>query len=139
MNRFATGLLGVACAVSLISPSTLRAADKPPAPPIDPAPWVSVSDATVQKLKDEGKKFGFAGETAGVAVDAATGDVYMIVNGQGIWKSTDAGATFEHLRRAGILVKNMHGSHPALAQCLRITVGSPEDNDRVLAALGPRP
>jgi histidinol-phosphate aminotransferase len=51
----------------------------------------------------------------------------------------DANATFEHLRRAGILVKNMHGTHPALAQCLRITVGTIEDNDRVLAALGPRP
>jgi histidinol-phosphate aminotransferase len=51
----------------------------------------------------------------------------------------DANATFEQLRRAGILVKNMHGAHPALAQCLRITVGTPDDNDRVLAALGPRP
>jgi hypothetical protein len=39
------------------------------------------------------------------------------------------------LRAAGILVKNLHGSHPLLAQCLRITVGMPRENDVVIAAL----
>jgi histidinol-phosphate aminotransferase len=32
-------------------------------------------------------------------------------------------------------VKNVHGSHPLLAQCLRLTVGTPEENTRCLAAL----
>jgi histidinol-phosphate aminotransferase len=47
----------------------------------------------------------------------------------------DATRTFEALRGAGILVKNLHGWHPVLAQCLRITVGTPAENDALLAAL----
>ena len=36
---------------------------------------------------------------------------------------------FERLRAAGILVKNLHGWHPLLEHCLRITVGTPAEND----------
>jgi len=39
------------------------------------------------------------------------------------------------LREAGILVKNLHGAHPLLDHCLRITVGAPAENDALLAAL----
>jgi len=46
----------------------------------------------------------------------------------------DASALFEALRARRILVKNLHGWHPLLAQCLRITVGTPEENDALLAA-----
>ncbi|MBK1734096.1 histidinol-phosphate transaminase [Halorhodospira abdelmalekii] len=35
----------------------------------------------------------------------------------------------------GVLVKSLAGSHPRLADCLRVTVGRPEENDRFLAAL----
>lgn len=48
----------------------------------------------------------------------------------------DAPRLFEGLKSRGILVKNLHGWHPLLANCLRITVGSPADNDAVIAALG---
>ena len=51
----------------------------------------------------------------------------------------DAGVTFDNLRRDGILVKNMHGTHPSLANCLRITVGTPDENDALLRAIGARP
>ena len=51
----------------------------------------------------------------------------------------DAPRWFERLRQAGILVKNLHGWHPLLAGCLRITVGTPEENDAVLAALPTNP
>jgi histidinol-phosphate aminotransferase len=47
----------------------------------------------------------------------------------------DADAAFAALRGAGILVKNLDGWHPLLAQCLRITVGTPAENDAVLAVL----
>jgi len=47
----------------------------------------------------------------------------------------DAPRWFEALRQAGILVKNLHGSHPLLEHCLRITVGSPAENDALLGAL----
>lgn len=47
----------------------------------------------------------------------------------------DAPAWFARLGAAGILVKNLHGAHPLLAQCLRITIGTPAENDALLAAL----
>ncbi|MEP7183583.1 MAG: histidinol-phosphate transaminase [Betaproteobacteria bacterium] len=47
----------------------------------------------------------------------------------------DAPRTFAGLRAAGILVKNLHGWHPLLEHCLRITVGTPTENDALLAAL----
>ena len=47
----------------------------------------------------------------------------------------DAPAWFETLRNAKILVKNLHGWHPLLAHCLRITVGTPFENDAVLSTL----
>ena len=47
----------------------------------------------------------------------------------------DAPRWFQALRAAGILVKNRHGVHPLLQHCLRITVGSPVENDALLAAL----
>jgi histidinol-phosphate aminotransferase len=51
----------------------------------------------------------------------------------------DAPRWFDRLRQAGILVKNLHGWHPLLANCLRITVGTPDENDAVLAAFRTNP
>jgi len=42
---------------------------------------------------------------------------------------------FAALTDAGILVKNLHGWHPLLENCLRITVGTPDENDALIAAL----
>ncbi|MDQ6968887.1 MAG: histidinol-phosphate transaminase, partial [Mariprofundus sp.] len=48
---------------------------------------------------------------------------------------TDANHIFEQLKTHGILIKNMHGGSGLLANCLRITIGSPSENDAVLAAM----
>jgi histidinol-phosphate aminotransferase len=48
---------------------------------------------------------------------------------------TDANEMFEGLKARRILVKNLHGWHPLLANCLRITVGTTDENDLLLAAL----
>ncbi|HEY3179991.1 MAG TPA: histidinol-phosphate transaminase [Casimicrobiaceae bacterium] len=48
---------------------------------------------------------------------------------------SNANATFAALRDANILVKNLHGWHPVLANCLRITVGTPAENDALLKVL----
>jgi histidinol-phosphate aminotransferase len=48
----------------------------------------------------------------------------------------DPDRLFSGLRGRGILVKNVSGSHPLLAGCLRITVGTPHENDALLQALG---
>ena len=44
----------------------------------------------------------------------------------------DADRTYEALRRQGVLVRNLH---PALKNCLRITVGTPDENRILLTAL----
>ena len=50
---------------------------------------------------------------------------------------TNGGAdrVFAGLKDRGILVKNLNGAHPLLAECLRVTVGRPEENAAFLAAL----
>ncbi len=47
----------------------------------------------------------------------------------------DAPRAFEALKSRGILVKNLHGSHPLLGHCLRFTVGTADENATLLAAL----
>jgi histidinol-phosphate aminotransferase len=46
-----------------------------------------------------------------------------------------ASAIHAALREQGILVKNLHGSHPALEECLRITIGTEEENRLFLQGL----
>jgi histidinol-phosphate aminotransferase len=47
----------------------------------------------------------------------------------------DAARTFAALRERKVLIKNVSTMHPMLAQCLRLTVGSADENARMLAAL----
>ncbi|QOZ82440.1 MULTISPECIES: histidinol-phosphate transaminase [Chromobacterium] len=47
----------------------------------------------------------------------------------------DALALYQHFKASGILIKQLHGSHPLLERCLRLTVGTPQENDAMLAAL----
>jgi histidinol-phosphate aminotransferase len=46
-----------------------------------------------------------------------------------------APAVHAGLRERGVLVKNLHGTHPLLEGCLRVTVGTPQENAAFLAAL----
>ncbi len=47
----------------------------------------------------------------------------------------DAHAIFEGMKRQGVLVKNVSRMHPLLAGCLRLTVGTADENSRMLTAL----
>jgi hypothetical protein len=51
--------------------------------------WQNISDAVTSQVKP-----GYAGPTAGVIVDRTNGNVFMVVNDQGLWKSSDHGTTF---------------------------------------------
>jgi len=42
---------------------------------------------------------------------------------------------FEKLKAEGILIKCLDGGHPLLSACLRLTIGTPAENDRLLSAL----
>lgn len=46
-----------------------------------------------------------------------------------------AGKVFEGLKQRGVLIKKLDGSHPALADCLRVTVGTEEQNEQFIKAL----
>jgi histidinol-phosphate aminotransferase len=47
----------------------------------------------------------------------------------------DGPRAFEALKQRGILVRTFHGSHALLAHTLRLTVGSPDENRRLVDAL----
>lgn len=47
----------------------------------------------------------------------------------------DANRIFDGLRARRILIKNLHGWHPLLDNFLRMTVGTPPENDLLLSAL----
>ncbi len=47
----------------------------------------------------------------------------------------DAAKTFEGMRSRGVLVKNVSKMHPLLFNCLRLTVGTADENAQMLAAL----
>jgi histidinol-phosphate aminotransferase len=52
-----------------------------------------------------------------------------------LFRVPGAAAVFAGLKASGVLIKNLHGSQAALDNCLRVTVGTPAENDRFLEAL----
>jgi histidinol-phosphate aminotransferase len=52
-----------------------------------------------------------------------------------LFRTEGAERVFNGLKHRGILVKNLHGAHLALAGCLRVTVGTAGENDAFLDAL----
>jgi histidinol-phosphate aminotransferase len=61
----------------------------------------------------------------GVTVFASQANFFLV-------RVADADRTYEALKRRRVLVRNLH---PALAQCLRINVGTPDENRILLTAL----
>ena len=47
----------------------------------------------------------------------------------------DAQRCFDGLKASGILVKNVSKMHPSLSECLRLTVGTPAENQQLIKAL----
>lgn len=45
-----------------------------------------------------------------------------------LFRLKNARQVFEALKQQGILIKNLDGSHPMLTDCLRVTIGTPEEN-----------
>ncbi len=63
-------------------------------------------------------------------VQAFASDANMI-----LLRVPDAKLAFEGMKARGVLVKNISGLHPLLANCLRITVGTPDENVLTMNAL----
>jgi len=68
---------------------------------------------------------------------AALGDVTVFPSQANmiLVRVPDAKACFDGMKSRGVLVKHIAGLHPLLANCLRLTVGSPEENDALIQAL----
>jgi histidinol dehydrogenase len=47
----------------------------------------------------------------------------------------DSKRAFDGMKSRGVLVKHIAGMHPLLANCLRLTVGTPQENDLMIRAL----
>ncbi|HEB78427.1 MAG TPA: histidinol-phosphate transaminase [Methylothermaceae bacterium] len=52
-----------------------------------------------------------------------------------LFRVPDAGTVFERLKARGILIKNLDPAGGLLRNCLRVTVGTPAENQRFLTAL----
>ncbi len=52
-----------------------------------------------------------------------------------LFRVMHANAIFEGLKKRGVLIKNLSNAHPLLTDCLRVTVGTPEENERFIVAL----
>ena len=52
-----------------------------------------------------------------------------------LFRVMHANAIFEGLKKRGVLIKNLSSAHPLLTDCLRVTVGTPEENERFIVAL----
>ena len=81
-----------------------------------------------QIKRDRAKLFQQLSEIAAVRVYTSEANFLL-------FRVANAGAIFGGLKRRGVLIKNMDGGHPILKDCLRVTVGTPEENERFMAAL----
>ncbi|UCG56541.1 MAG: hypothetical protein JSU70_16960 [Phycisphaerales bacterium] len=59
--------------------------------------WADISAKVTRSLEDECAKIGYPGKTAGIVVDRITGNVFMVIPDQGIWRSDDQGNSFARI------------------------------------------
>ena len=86
---------------------------------------LDVLEAQAAEIKTERTKLGKALGALGVTVFPSEANFFLL-------RVPDAGKTYEGLKKQGVLVRNLH---PGLANCLRVTVGTPEENRILLNAL----
>ena len=52
-----------------------------------------------------------------------------------LFRVSEASQIFSALKQRNILIKNLDGAHPLLKNCLRVTIGTPDENKQFLQAL----
>lgn len=88
---------------------------------------IEVLEEQAARIRADRDELGAAlGALKGVTVYPSQANFFMI-------RVADARRTWEALRSQGVLVKNLDGS--ALPNCLRVTVGTPDENRILLTAL----
>ncbi|HEY7377444.1 MAG TPA: histidinol-phosphate transaminase [Steroidobacteraceae bacterium] len=138
----AYGLAGARCGVLLADPpvvSLLRRLLSPyavPAPTLDAAlaaleaPHLAMTRARVELVIAERERLSAALRASSLVAELWPSSANFI-----LVRCTDVDRAFRSLVGRGLLVRNLHG-RPALENCLRISIGTPEQNDRLLEALG---
>ncbi|GBH27107.1 histidinol-phosphate transaminase [Burkholderia vietnamiensis] len=90
---------------------------------------LDVLDAQAAELRAERTRVAQAvAALPGVTVFPSAGNFLLV-------RVPDAAAVFDALLTERVLIKNVSKMHPLLAECVRLTVGSPDENARLLAAL----
>lgn len=85
--------------------------------------------AQAEAIKAERTRlFGLLRSTGGVRAFPSAANFVL-------FRVARAAVVFRGLKQRGVLVKNLDGSHPMLADCLRVTVGTPQENTRFVDAL----
>jgi histidinol-phosphate aminotransferase len=88
----------------------------------------------LEVLQEQADKVLAEREGLGKALAALPGvTVYPSAANFFLVRVPDADLTYEALRRQGVLVRNLNG--PSLKNCLRITVGTPDENRILLTAM----
>jgi len=91
----------------------------------------AVFDAQTRAIREERERVAAAiAHLPGVTVYPSQANFLLVRTPPGTTPSWFAG-----LRERGVLVKNLDGAHDLLADCLRPTVGTPTENDALLAGL----
>lgn len=137
------GLAGVRLGFAVAHPAWIAEADKVRSPynvnaltqavvPVVLA-HADVLGEQVRAIRAERERLAAAlAALPGVTVFASEANFLML-------RVPDADAWTAGLRARRILVKNLHASHRALENCVRITVGTPAENDALIAALAAKP
>jgi histidinol-phosphate aminotransferase len=86
---------------------------------------LDVLDAQAARIRSDRAELARGLASLGVTVFPSSANFVLV-------RVADAARTFEALRRQGVLVKNLH---PGVAGCLRITVGTPDENRILLSAM----
>lgn len=92
---------------------------------------LAVFDEQTRLIREERTRLlAEMGKLAGLTVypSAANFILFRVPQGR-------ADAVFESIKQGGVLIKNMKATSGPLADCLRVTVGTPEENDAFLAGL----
>ena len=82
-----------------------------------------------QSIREQRQRL-FAALQALPGVHAFPSDANMVLA-----RVPDAARSFAALKAHGILVKNVSAMHPLLVNCLRLTVGTPDENGQLIKAL----
>jgi histidinol-phosphate aminotransferase len=81
-----------------------------------------------QIKRDRAKLYRQLNEIAAVRVFTSEANFLLL-------RVANATAIFDGLKQRGVLIKNLNGGHPMLKDCLRVTVGTPDENERFMLAL----